>query len=152
MIASELIKDTLVADGYVFNTTAGDWRLYIGKQPTSPDRVITIYDAPGLAPNPKWLLDYPSVQIRIRGGQNDYVVASRKAVEVRNRLLGRESYNAYVANPAPDNGKDRVVAINAIGDISSVGWDDSQRPEFVFNLAMIVEPSPTSTPTNREPL
>lgn len=144
-IPSVLIKDTLVADGYVF-AGSGDWRLWIGKQPTSPDRAITIYDAPGRAPNPRYLLDFPSVQIRVRGGQNDYNVAAAKATEVRNRLLGRESYDAY------DSLGDRIVSITAIGDIALTGWDDASRPEFVFNLAMIVEPSPTTTPTNRVPL
>ena len=144
-IPSVLIKDTLVADGYLF-TPGGPYHLWIGKEPASPDKAITIYDGPGLAPNPRWLLDYPSVQIRVRGGQNDYPDAAAKAVEIRNRLLGRESYNAY------DGLGDRIVSITAIGDISSVGWDDSQRPLFTFNLSMIVEPSPTTTPTNRDPL
>lgn len=143
-LPSILMKDTLVNDSYIF-AGVGDWHLWIGKEPTSPDRTITIYDAPGRAPNPRWLLDYPAVQIRVRGNTNDYKAAGDKAVEVRNRLLGRESYDAY------DGLGDRVVAINAIGDISFIGWDDTNRPAFVFNLALIVEPANTA-PTNREPL
>lgn len=147
-IASILMKDTLVHDGYVFGTNT-NWSLWIGKQPKFPDQSITIYDTGGRPPNPRWLLDYPSVQVRIRGGQNDYELASQKAFEVRNRLLGRESYNAY------DGLGDRIVMINGIGDVGFVGWstkDDLVRPEFVFSLSLIIEPSPTTTPTNREPL
>lgn len=145
-LPSEHIKDTLVHDGYVFGGS-GDYHLWIGKQPQAPDRSITIYDSGGTNANPRWLLDYPSVQIRVRGGQNDYQIAGRKAREILNRLLGRESYDAY------DGLGDRIVSITAIGDVAFTGWDDSQRPEFVFNLRMIVEPSSANTtPTNRDPL
>lgn len=142
-----LIKDTLVHDGFVYGG-AGDWAVYIGKQPQAPDRCITVYLAGGLPPNPKWLLDYPSVQVRVRGGQNDYILAEQKAIEIRNRLVGRESYNAY------DALGDRVDSITGIGDVAFVGWgtDELVRPEFVFNIRMIVEPSPTTPNTNREPL
>lgn len=146
-LPSVLMKDTLINETppFVFGGN-GNWAVYIGKQPALPDRVITIYDGPGLAPNPRWLLDEPSVQIRIRGGQNDYKVAGDKAIEVRNRLLGRTSYNAF------DGLGDRIVMINAIGDVAFTGWDDPVRPEFVFNLRLIVEPAPGTTPTHREPL
>ena len=151
-MASVLMKNTLVHDGYQFGGT-GDWRLWVGKMPTSPDRAICIYDSGGLAPNPRYLLDYPSVQIKVRGGQSDYAVAGAKIAEVRDRLLGRTSYDAYndsgvqiVVNP------DRIVAINAIGDIAFMGWDDAARPEFVCNLTLIIEPSPATSPTNRDPL
>lgn len=143
-LASAHIKDTLVNDGYSFGTTTA-WSLYIGSQPDTPERVVTIYDSAGGTPNPRWLLDYPHVQIRVRGNVNDYQVASQKAIELRNRLLGRASYDAY-------NGSgDRIVAINAIGDVAFVGKDEQHRPEFVFNLSLIVEPA-TTPETQREPL
>jgi hypothetical protein len=83
----------------------------------------------------------------VRGGQNDYPIVGAKAYEVRNRLLGRESYNAY------DGLGDRIVSIVAIGDVAFLGWEEGTvRPEFVFNLSLIVEPSPTTSPTNRDPL
>lgn len=148
-IPSVLLRDTLLAETppFVFGTLT-DWALWIGKQPLKPDRSITIYDTGGGTPNPRWLLDEPSVQFRIRGGQNDYQLAADKATEVRNRLLGRDSYNAF------DGLGDRVVMINAIGDVAFMGWgkDDLVRPEFVFNLRLIIEPSPSTTPTHREPL
>jgi hypothetical protein len=145
-LGSVLMKDTLVADGFTAGGT-GQWSVWVGKQPTSPDRTITIYDAPGLAPNPKWLLDYPTVQFRIRGGQPDYKVAGDKAIEVRNRLLGRESYDAI------DGLGDRIVSITALGDVNFVGCEENTvRPEFIFNLRLIIEPSPLTSPTHREPL
>jgi len=144
-LPSEHMKDTLVAQGFSFGGTL-DWTVYIGKQPPSPDRCIVLYDSAGLAPSPRWLLDYPSVQVRVRGGQNDYQAAGRKVVELRDRLVGKESYNA------PNSSGDRIVQILGVGNFSFLGRDDAQRPEFVLNLSLIIEPSPATTPTNRDPL
>lgn len=144
-IPSVLIKDTLVADGLKF-ATSDDWSIWIGKEPKEPSRSITIYDVAGSAPNPKWLLDYPSIQIRVSGGPNDYKEVAEKAAELLNRLNGRPSYNAY------DGGGDRVVMINALGGISFIGWNENNEPSFIINFDLIIEPSPTTSPTNREPL
>lgn len=142
--AATHIKDTLVSLGYVFGGV-GDWAVYIGDQPDQPQRVVTIYDSAGGTPNPRWLLDYPHVQLRVRGGPNDYAVCVQKALILRNMLLGRASYDALNGNG------DRIVAINSVGDVAFTGKDDQNRPEFVFNLALIVEPVKTAE-TQREPL
>lgn len=143
-LPSVLMKDTLVGDGYTFGNSASSWSLWIGKMPSSPDRAVCIYDSGGRNSNPAYLLDYPSVQIRVRGGQNDYQQSGEKAQEIQERLLGRESYDHASG--------DRIVSITSIGDCSFLGWDNTNRPEWVFNLALIVEPSPATTPTNRVPL
>lgn len=139
------MKDVLVSNGYVFGGSL-PWGVWIGKKPEAPahDRAIVFYDAPGGAPDPKWLLDFPSVQVRVRGGPNDYEAASIKAKEVQGLLVGRESYDA-------SNG-DRIVSILGMGDVSFDGWDDKSRPEFILNLSLIIEPSPLNIPTQREPL
>lgn len=142
MIPTVLIKDVLVAAGICEYATATAWSLWIGKQPGNPIKSVTLYDTGGLAPNPKWILSYPSVQGRVRGNVNDYEAAYNKAQEVFNYLVGIESQ---------DVGVDRLVSITAIGDVSYVGRNDSDCPEFVFNLRLIVEPQIT-TVTNREPL
>ena len=142
--ATAHIKDTLVAAGYVFGGAA-DWAMFIGDQPDAPDRIITLYDSAGGTPNPRWLLDYPHVQVRVRGGANDYYEVSQQALLLRNLLLGKASYDALNGNG------DRIVAINAIGDVAFIGKDEQKRPEFVFNLSMIVEPAVTPE-TQREPL
>lgn len=139
------MKDILVSKGYTFGTqgAVGTWSVWIGKQPNAPDRVITLYDSSGLAPNPRWLLDYPGVQIRIRGGQQDYQTAALEIRKVRDYLLGINSYDA--------SDGDRIVHVNGIGDIMHTGWDDANRPEFVMNLRLIIEPA-SNGQTNREPL
>lgn len=137
------MKNLLVAGGFTYGGT-GDWAVYISQQPpNTPNRSVTLYDSGGLSPNPRWRLDYPSVQVRVRGGVNDGESAWQKAREVRDRLLGKESYTAA-------NG-DRIVHVNGIGDVSAMGFDDKNRPEYVFNLQLILEPT-GETGDNREAL
>ena len=141
---AEHMKDLLDGLGYTFGGS-GNFAMYIGGLPAStPHRVIGLYDAGGKNPNPKWLLDYPSVQIRVRGGVNDYAIAYQEARKVRDLILGVSSYTA-------GNG-DRIVMANAIGDVAFMGRDDSARPEFSFNFALIIEPAQTADNLNREPL
>lgn len=136
------IKDLLVAAGVgIFNTTSG-WSIVIGKVVPQPDNVIIIRETGGQPPNPKWLLDYPSVQIVVRAGENSYVAARGKAESVKNALLGLVSQDL--------NG-DRWVQINMIGDIFHLGEDEMRRPRFTLNFGLIIEPAP-SLDSSREPL
>ena len=141
------IADILVTKG--FRRFVGgsflDWDITVGKMLDSPDRQITIYNTGGLAKNPRWLLDYPSIQIKVRGGPNDYILSKQQAVLANEALIGIESFTA-------SNG-DRIVHINSIGDVGSTGWDDKKRPEWIFNLRIIAEPAAGNFPgTNREAL
>lgn len=122
-----------------------DWDITIGKTLDRPNKQITIYKTGGLANNPKWLIDYPSIQVSVRGGPNDYSLANEKANVLQSLLVGFPSFTAT-------NG-DRIVSITAIGDTGFIGWDDDKRPTFVFNLRMIAEPLAANLPgTSREQL
>ena len=146
LLPSEHIKNILVTNGFRWNQQpAQAWDTWIGKMPSSPDAAVTIYDSGGLASWPHMLLDFPSVQIKVRGGETEYKEAFLKARAVREMVLGIPSYDAT-------NG-DRIVSITAIGDVAFTGWDDKKRPEFVFNMRMIIEPNGDNFETsNREPL
>lgn len=133
------VKDLLVAGGAgTFAATSG-WSIHVGKLPATPNTAISVMQTGGLAPNPKWLLDYPSIQVMVRGAANGYVAARAKAQKVKDILLGIASQDL--------NG-DRLVQINQIGDIASIGFDDSNRPLFTLNFRLIVEPA-TSIDSNR---
>lgn len=138
---SEGIKDLLVEAGFVFAGTA-DWAVYIGKRPDNPERVITVYDSGGGTANPRWLLNYPSVQIRVRGQDGDYKQAYETAEAVKNKLLGL---------PSRDLNGDRWVQINMAGDIGFLGFNQNEQPEFVMNFNLIIEPA-DSPGDNRDPL
>ncbi len=138
---SQHIRDLLVAGG----TPVGDsdpaqpWAVYVSREPVAPDSVITVYDTPGTAPNPKYLLDFPGIQVRIRGEKELYIDAWNKARDVKDLLLGFGS---------GDVGDDRIDSITLVGDINHIGYDDNERPLLTLNFNLIFEPQATVL-TNR---
>lgn len=136
------IKDLLVAASIgAFGGTAA-WGIFIGKVPPTPQAAIAVVTTGGLPSNPKYLLDYPSVQVLIRGVANGYAAARVKAQAVKDVLLGLES---QVING------DKWVHLNTLGDIQSLGYDENNCPMFSLNFSLIIEPA-TNVLTNREPL
>ena len=135
------IKDLLVAASPTVGVFAAEsgWSIRIAREPKTPDSVVTIYLAGGLQPNPKWLLDFVDVQVRIRGDIRAYQAAHTKAIQVKDVLLGCD---ARTVN------SDRIVSVTMIGDLTSLGFDDNDRPLFVLNFRLIVEPA-ASAQTNR---
>lgn len=138
---AEMLKDVLVEEGVgVFNANSG-WSIVIGPQVEKVDTLIAVANAtPGAAPNPRWRIDYPSVQILVRGGVGDYVASRDKAQEVKDELLGIRSR---------DVGPDRLVSVTGIGDIVDLPFDMKNRPEHSVNFSLIIEPA---TGTHRDPL
>lgn len=115
----------------VFNSNE-DWSIVIGTTIDQPDNLISVMGTSGKAPNPMWNIDFPSVQVKVRGANSNYVAARQKARDIKDALLGLPSQNV--------NG-DRWTAINMIGDITPIGNDAKQRPMFTINFALIIEPT-----------
>jgi len=137
------VKDLLVAAGVGTFAASSGWAIHVGKIPANPgavDTAIGIIQSGGLAPNPKWLVDYPSIQVMVRGAMGGYVSARAKAQAIKDALLGI---------PSQDSNGDRLVQINMLGDIASIGFDESNRPLFSINFRLIIEPA---TGTNRSSL
>ena len=108
------------------------WQVEIGAMPLEPNKVIMISDTVGLDGNPRYLLDFPTIQIMVRGDANGYMEAFREAKAVKDIILGVDSYNTA-------NG-DRMVSITQNGDIGFIGRDESMRPMWTGNYALIIEP------------
>lgn len=122
------MKDLLVTAGVgVFGTN-----LFIGKMPRTPDAAVSIMQTGGRPANPKWLLDYPSMQVMVRGAKNDYVGAQAKALAVKDALLG---------HPSQDVNGDRWVQFNMLGDIMLLGYDEEDRAMFSLNWSLIIQPA-----------
>ncbi len=121
------IRDLLVA-----HVAVSLWQLEIGTMPDTPDRIIVITDTGGVEPNPKWLLDFPTIQVMIRGNANGHLDTWREAKAVKDILLGIASFTSADG--------DRWVAINQNGDLAHIGRDDGMRPLFTINFAIILEP------------
>lgn len=136
------IKDLLVAAGNGVHNASSGWSIHIGREPTKPHSTITIYDSGGETPNPAWLLDFPSVQVRVRGDPGGYVAAQQKMTDCKNTLLGL---------PSQDLNGDRWVSVRQIGGINLIGYDESNRPMFTMNISLIIEPA-VSGDENRIPL
>jgi hypothetical protein len=139
--ASQGIKDILVSKGLTFGGTA-DWAVYIGRMPDLPVRCICVTDSGGKTPNPRWLLDYPSVQIMVRGLPGDYQAVYTKCQEIKRYFLGFPSQTV--------NG-DKWDRILMPSDPGLVGFDQNDQPKFALNLNLTIEPA-AAAGDNRSPL
>ncbi len=124
--ASEHVKDLLAT-----HVGVSGWAIEIGAMPPTPDKVIMISDTGGLEPNPKYLLDFPTVQTMVRGEVSGYLDTFREAKAIKDILLGID---------AQDINSDRIDGIIQNGDLAFVGRDEQQRPLFAINFALFVEP------------
>lgn len=141
---SEGIKSLLLGAGAGSDASdlanPGEWPIHISKMESSPDEIIVIYDIGGKPPNPQFRVNYPSVQITVRGTPNGYFETRIKCVEIVKVLLGL---------PSQDLNGDRWVSVAQTGDINWLGYDANKKPQFSMNFALIIEPSVTD---NRESL
>lgn len=104
--------------------------IYVGFEPESTSLTMTLMNSGGLDPNPKWLRDYPTVQIRLRGSAFGYEAAWTKANDIKDALLGEP--------PTMLNGKNYVQFLQ-IGDILDLGPDENNRPLITLNFRFAVE-------------
>lgn len=130
---AEFPPSTTLRDLLVAHVATSGWQLEIGAMPDSPDEVIQLTDTVGIEPNPKYLLDYPTVQVMTRGSANGYLDTYREAKAVKDLLLGIDSFTTADG--------DRVVSITQNGDGPGlIGRDSKMRPMFTLNFALIIEP------------
>jgi hypothetical protein len=125
------VVDLLVAAGIGVQGATTGWHISISKLPLEPDTAIAVVATGGLPPNPKFLLNFPSVQVQVRGKQSGYQAASTKVRQVQDALLG---YPGGVLQG------DTWRSITAIGDVAWLGYDTNDRPMFSVNFSLIVEP------------
>lgn len=58
-----------------------DWFITQGYMPDGApnvDRIITLYETPGREPLQRWAIDYPGVQVKVRGSEGDYALVRQK--------------------------------------------------------------------------
>lgn len=126
-------SDLLVAKGIA--TVSGAWPVRIGRLLAAPDAQMSLFQTPGQTPNPKWLVDFPTFQVMVRGAKDDYPGAETKAQQVKDALLGIEPY--------VHTGGDRWVSVTMLGDFAFLRYDDNSRPLFSGNFRVIKEPVAT---------
>jgi hypothetical protein len=129
---AEFPPSAILRDLLVTHVGISGFALEIGAMPSTPDNAIQIMDTVGIAPNPKWLLDFPTCQIMVRGASNGYLATFREAKAVKDILLGIDSFTT--------GDGDILVSVTQNGDLGFIGRDDNMRPMFVINFALIIEP------------
>lgn len=128
--AAELLKTLITAHA----GTSG-WQIEIGAMPDSPNRVIMLTDTGSWDdPWPNYALDFPTVQVLVRGNANGYQAAQDELKAVKDICLGVTSGKVGTDN-------DWLTSVLVRGDASFVGRDDEMRPLFSVNFALIVEPA-----------
>lgn len=125
------VKDMLVAAGLGSFAATSGWNISVGKFPTAPDTSIVCNEVGGLSPYPHLRLNFPSVQVMVRGSANGYVAASEKI---------REAVDALLGAPGQTVNGDEWQGIRQMGDVAFIGYDESNRPLFTSNFSIIVEP------------
>lgn len=122
--------------GYLAGTAA-TWRITTGRQLDKPDSQITFFDYAGLPDNPAYRINYPSVQVRVRGAKDDYAGAWSKINDIKELLNG--------ITPMDLEG-DHYSGITAITSVISMGFDTLSRPEFVISFRVFLEPAANNSP------
>lgn len=110
------------------------WTLRIGRLVPAPDKVVAILDTGGVGAEPGMNIDYPTVQVLIRGDKSDsgYKDSYAKAAAVRDALLGI---------PSGPTVYPELTSCTQRGHITSMGYDDKDRPLWSLNFALITEPT-----------
>lgn len=137
------VASVLIAASVGSSVSTDSWPITVGRLMSDPDAQIALYDSPGQTPNPKWLLDFPIVQVMVRGGKDDYPGGWSKAQDIKDVLLGRDVEILIDG--------DRWDGITMLGDVSFLKYDENSRPLFTANYRIIREPA-ASALTQREPL
>jgi hypothetical protein len=119
------IKDMLEGDsslGLVFTTN-----LFIGREPSTPDDCVTIFDTPGAPPQSTLQKGenyyYPSIQIRVR--DTKYVDAEALANDIMVSLHGRaqERWNGTL-----------YTLVKCTTGPALLDYDENHRPRFIVNF------------------
>lgn len=143
-VISQGAKGLIVAAGVGSSTPTADWGVHLSLLPATPIKAIAIFDTGGTGegPNAKWLLDYRTIQVMVRGVANGYAEAYGKIQDCKDVLLGMGAQTVE---------GDRWDGVTGIGDITFLERDENNQPILVMNFRIIVEPADNAL-TNREPL
>lgn len=114
---------------------------YTGFMPDQPSTAVCFTDTGGLASDPKWLLDFPTVSVLVRDA--NYEEGWDYMFMIRESLLGLPA--GYM------NQGDTFQGITAIGNMAFIGVDAKERSMFSANFRIYLLPD-SSDQTNRQPL
>jgi hypothetical protein len=103
--------------------------LFVSREPTTPNNCISIFDTGGFEPDAKHDISRPTIQIRVRNSV--YLTGYNLATAIKDALHGLYEQEEGLSN---------YLIILAMGDVTHIGLDDSNRNIFTINFRMIREP------------
>lgn len=112
-------------------TTVDEWGIYVSRPPKEVIPSLVCQVAPGGEPWPHLAINFPGVDVVVVGFPNEYQRAYAKSQAVVAAVLGKPSSTV--------NG-DIWRSITMRGDVSWLGYDESNRPCFSAGFRLIVEP------------
>lgn len=121
MILLDVIKDYLETATIAGGSTG--WDLFKGFLPDSADKIVAIFESPGITPenDSTDTSFYPAFQIRVRGEKFGYEIARAKVQEIRDSLHGADVAGLI------------YVYANQSGP-TPLGNDGNDRPNFTMNF------------------
>lgn len=129
MIIDDVLAALVTAGiGQITSDTA-DWRLRGGYLQALPDRSICIYEAGGPPPEAGQPAQYPKIQIRARGTEDDYVAIRQKMQDIFNLL--------HSCNAPAVLGPGYVYCYAAQSGPLPLGQDENRRPELVWGFRLM---------------
>lgn len=131
------VLDFLIAEGIIEGATG--WTQSAGYMPPAPDKIIAVFETPGLVPvivkdgSTEQAYDEPGFQIRGRSVKFDYGDLREKMGEVYRALHGSDLDTVTTGDPA-------YVIVRAIqsGPLP-LGLDDKSRPGATWNFEAMRE-------------
>lgn len=130
------VSAALVAAGLGQITSAGtDWFISQGYMPDDAswkDRAIAIYDTPGSPPERGSLnpLDYPGVQVTVRGGEADYQLV-RDRIQAIYMALNEKETDIDLGTTGSDT---FIYFYSSQSGPLSMGRDEKKRPKLAWNF------------------
>lgn len=115
----------LVAQAITTAAGVSEWATYVGREPLSPDNVVTVYDTGG---GQNVLVDMrkPTVQVRVRAVE--YLDGWTKSDDI---------YKGLVTPVSPATTDGVTLQWVALTDIAYIGRDDDDRCLFTCNYQLL---------------
>ena len=113
----------LAAAGVGIFAGEGEWGIYVGAEPTTPDNCITLYDTSGGQADTDQLdVFVNSLQVRVRSASYTAAYSQHRAIR---QLLILPTKMSMVTSV--------VTAIDLISDVGSIGKDSNNRHLLTAN-------------------
>lgn len=111
---------------------ATGWALYKGILPDKPDKAVALYETPGAVPSAALALDFPGLQVRVRGPRRkeDTAPYSTTRAKIQEVFAALHTQEASV-------GAGYVFIYAANSGPLSMGYDASDRLHLSLNFRIL---------------